>query len=74
MDDTLEETEELVNPLEITGRYYWNCLMTLTDRDLTKVENVLKLPLPICFNFLAEAKDIYEKQKRELEQIKNRNR
>jgi len=48
--------------------------MTLTNRDLTKLEQVLNMPLSLCLNFLADAKDIYEREKRELDKIKRKNR
>ena len=69
-DDTEEEylqeqdteTQEVVEaPTQITGRYYWHNMMTLTNRDLTKLEDILNMPLSLCLNFLADAKDIYEK-------------
>lgn len=74
MEDTEEEDEKPSSILEITGRYYWHQLMTLTGRDLMKLEEALKLPLPLCLNFLAEEKDIYEKQKLELDKLKNNTR
>jgi len=61
-------------PIQITGRYYWHNMMTLTDRDLSKLETILNMPLSLCLNFLADAKDIYEKEKKELQKLKNKNR
>lgn len=74
MEDTEDEDEESASILEITGRYYWHHLMSLSGRDLTKLEDVLKLPLPLCLNFLAEEKDIYEKEKLQLDKLKNNSR
>lgn len=71
METEVDETEA-GNPIQIAGRYYWSNLMVLTDRDLTKLEIVLKLPTATCLNFLAEAKDMYEKEKKELNKLKSR--
>ena len=68
----MDETEIPALPVQVVGRYYWANMMTLTNRDLTKLENVLQLPLPSCLNFLAEAKDIYEREKREFNKLKNK--
>jgi len=48
--------------------------MTLTDRDLTKLEQVLNMPLSLCLNFLADSKDIYEREKKEIDKLKRKNR
>jgi hypothetical protein len=70
LDDKETEIDEPTSILEITGRYYWHQLMILSNRDLTKVEEILKLPLVLSLNFLAEEKDIYEKEKKELNKLK----
>jgi len=46
--------------------------MTLSNRDVSKLEYILKLPLTLCNNFLADAKDIYEREKKELEKLKRK--
>jgi len=45
--------------------------MILTNDDVTKVSEVEKLPLVLCFNYLSYKKDEFERQKRELDKIKN---
>ena len=49
-------------PKEATGRFYFECTQILMKEDITKFNEVVKLPLYLCLNSLARHKENIEKE------------
>ena len=62
-----------MGPREATARFYFQLTYMLAKEDVTKMRDVEKQNLYLCMSVAAIMKDNMEKQKMEIQKIKNEN-
>jgi len=69
-DEGVEDTPQ-IPPQEATARFYLTLLYTLAKKDITKIEEVEKLPLYLCLNISAMIKEQRDREEEEYRKMKS---
>jgi len=70
-DNAGVEGDAKIPPKEATARFYFSLTYQLAKEDITKMIDVENLPIFLCLNVAALMKERYEKEKMEMEKMKN---
>lgn len=77
-DDKIpEERDENISKMgakEATARFYFAASLELCQNDITRLTHIDSLPIYLCLNTLSFNKDIRERERREIERMKQKSK
>jgi hypothetical protein len=74
VDGTDEEDITKMAPTEATLRFYFELTYELSNRDITKIEQIENTNLYLCLNTASLMKDRIIKERNELKKLENQNK